>query len=328
MKELIQIRSIALLLLLFCSIQHGVAQNKEPAHHIIFHVIKKPACPPYPVTFDLELDIEAVNLQSAQYDNYAPFRLAILAPNAGLWGVYVGLSEEITVSPQGWFDLGGMDCGSGEPNHRYRKGLVIPLDFSKIPCQPGQDYVPSQEFSIIMVYSDFDPNAQFPEYYDDMNCIQTIFPFSCFGHHTSSVLGSFSTCHACNTGIPPNHNPSSNLANSNAPDHLSNEINAEQKLGAGDSSIFSTLHPEDMKDHTTIYPNPFNNELLVEYSSDSRQDIQLVITDINGRTIQISKQLTEQGINKFSFDTADMPNGIYFLSITNGSHTYSKKIIK
>ena len=327
MKKLTQIHSIALLSLFFCSIQFGVAQNKVPTDHIIFHVIKQPACPPYPLTFNLEIDINAVNLHDAQFENYEPFRIAIFAIYANK---YVGYSDVIEVSPEGWSLVGNMDC-NGQLNNHYQKSFIIPLDFSSISCQKGQLYVPYQQLVVKLVGADFDPNDLFPESYDDTDCIQAIFPFSCFNHPvTSTTLGNFDVCHACNIeNTPlPDHDISTNLANSNTPDHLSNGINTAQKLGTGESASFSSSYAMDMQDNTSIYPNPFKNELFINYSSDHRQDIQLKITDINGRTVQTIKQLTEKGINQFSLDTTDLPNGIYFLTITNGSHTYSRKIIK
>ncbi len=71
------------------------------------------------------------------------------------------------------------------------------------------------------------------------------------------------------------------------------------------------------------YPNPFTNEISINYELLNSSAI-LVIYNLIGKKIKtqtITKNIT-------NIDLANQPNGIYFVTITDGANRVSKKVVK
>ena len=337
MKILFQTRLLALMFVFFSFIQSNIAQgNSIPLHHIIFHVIGNAhqSCDPEnpPLSYSVDIKMEAANLSLPAISDCSSFRIAVVYPY--YYGdVYVGLSEELEFSLEsGWTNeqYPENNCIGDDKFDIYTLSTTIHLDFSNIPCQEGQTYVASQALEVQLVEPELGSDDEYSPYLD-FSCINTVFPYECFLHvDATSIKETYNFCHACNTGIPPdpNFDPSTNLTIDNNPNQLSNETNVQQKLDTGDPQVHSFQYSTNLQNQTKVYPNPFSNRLFVEYASEQDNAIQLVITDLNGKTLLVNKLFADKGVNQFSLDTTDLPNGIYFLSITDGQQTQSRKIIK
>jgi hypothetical protein len=75
------------------------------------------------------------------------------------------------------------------------------------------------------------------------------------------------------------------------------------------------------------YPNPLQEDLHLQLSSDKKQDIQFRVTDVSGKIILVQKKVCEKGINTIVLDQLSfLQPGIYFLHITNstGDHIQQK----
>jgi hypothetical protein len=77
-----------------------------------------------------------------------------------------------------------------------------------------------------------------------------------------------------------------------------------------------------------IYPNPFTQNLNIEFDNgsavlDEQQLIQ--ITDITGRLV-LEHKISSQSL--YSVDVSDLSAGIYFISIIQGSNKYVGKVLK
>lgn len=70
------------------------------------------------------------------------------------------------------------------------------------------------------------------------------------------------------------------------------------------------------------YPNPFQNNLLVEFSKGSG-DIRII--DITGRTVFYKSYNNEESIN---INTSKIPSGIYIVSITQNGKISRAKVVK
>ena len=82
---------------------------------------------------------------------------------------------------------------------------------------------------------------------------------------------------------------------------------------------FSELQPHDI----SLFPNPVNNELIIV--SETLMKGELFILDVFGRTLM--QQPTET--TKISIDVSNIPEGVYFVVITEeGNNVFQKKIIK
>lgn len=72
----------------------------------------------------------------------------------------------------------------------------------------------------------------------------------------------------------------------------------------------------------SVYPNPTNDHRIAIETSAALDEIQLV--NLNGQLVQIVKQPVAQD-NIYSL--TDLPNGFYFLKLTSGNKTVTKKLV-
>ena len=78
----------------------------------------------------------------------------------------------------------------------------------------------------------------------------------------------------------------------------------------------------------SVYPNPFNPHLNIEYSLDKEEEIIIEVFNLNGQsqhTIMNNKQKT--GDHIIRWNASDYPTGIYFLKLSSKSISETKKII-
>ena len=82
--------------------------------------------------------------------------------------------------------------------------------------------------------------------------------------------------------------------------------------------------------HITIYPNPFYENIVVEYFSLGDAAISIKLYDLNGAMVQdLYKGETEES-HKYTWEftpSDDLPNGTYLLVINNGIEPKINKLI-
>jgi Metallo-peptidase family M12/Secretion system C-terminal sorting domain/GEVED domain len=86
----------------------------------------------------------------------------------------------------------------------------------------------------------------------------------------------------------------------------------------------------DSENHTTIYPNPMQSDVLnVLYKNDNIDtDIQVTVFDLNGRIIFEQKNAVEKGLNKILLDLSTLPKGFYCLSVGQNNQNELIKFVK
>lgn len=79
-----------------------------------------------------------------------------------------------------------------------------------------------------------------------------------------------------------------------------------------------------------IFPNPFSQELNLEYFLSKKENVQINIYDVLGKEIiKVQAGSRNAGLQKFSIDGSKLSNpGIYLMYFTVGNETQIKKIIK
>jgi hypothetical protein len=88
--------------------------------------------------------------------------------------------------------------------------------------------------------------------------------------------------------------------------------------------VITGITTHSQKENTlTAYPNPFNNELTINYELQNNS-AQLEIYNLIGEQIK-TQTLTEKST---IIDLSLQPSGIYFVAITDGTNRVSRKIIK
>ena len=76
------------------------------------------------------------------------------------------------------------------------------------------------------------------------------------------------------------------------------------------------------------YPNPFNPSTTIEFVIPSASVVKIQVTDILGRTVSLIQNGYLAGGNyKFLFDGKNLASGIYFVNLTTGNISITKKIL-
>ena len=77
-----------------------------------------------------------------------------------------------------------------------------------------------------------------------------------------------------------------------------------------------------------LFPNPVSNELNIEYQiPESKNNIQLIVTDLNGRTVQQRFLAGDIPSQRIQVDVSQLSNGFYFVHLIADDTRMSKKFI-
>ena len=78
----------------------------------------------------------------------------------------------------------------------------------------------------------------------------------------------------------------------------------------------------------SISPNPTSDVLNIVVETKNEDDLELNLLDVFGKVIKQQKTTVQQGLNNKSLDIQDLPNGIYFLQLQQGTEKIIRRIIK
>ncbi len=84
------------------------------------------------------------------------------------------------------------------------------------------------------------------------------------------------------------------------------------------------LRENSLKDKLNVYPNPFENRVVVNYEGNQR--LNFILYNLLGKEVIVSPTGTIN--NRYALDLGDLPKGIYFLSVSDGVNRVTKKLIK
>lgn len=78
----------------------------------------------------------------------------------------------------------------------------------------------------------------------------------------------------------------------------------------------------------SVFPNPVNNDLTLNVELQTAEDIQIILTDINGRQVSVATLSGTKGMNAYKPDVSDLAAGMYMAQIRLSNEVVSKKFIK
>jgi photosystem II stability/assembly factor-like uncharacterized protein len=85
---------------------------------------------------------------------------------------------------------------------------------------------------------------------------------------------------------------------------------------------------EESECMAAVYPNPGNGTFHLSFhSQEANQELNLTITDLNGRTICEKVYSAQPGDNTFTLDLSSFPEGIYLVMTRSGTNRYATKIV-
>ena len=100
------------------------------------------------------------------------------------------------------------------------------------------------------------------------------------------------------------------------------------ELDTTELSLTSTsISENNIKLDFSVYPNPANDKITLEFLSDNSNMINLSITNIIGAKIKEFSVIPSSGFNRLNVDLNDMSNGVYFVNFNNDIFKYTEKII-
>lgn len=78
-----------------------------------------------------------------------------------------------------------------------------------------------------------------------------------------------------------------------------------------------------------VYPNPFNSNIFINYVLTTKGNIDISITDLNGKNVKnVVNKIQEKGNYFVNIETDNLKKGTYFLTISSQGKITSKKIVK
>jgi hypothetical protein len=90
-----------------------------------------------------------------------------------------------------------------------------------------------------------------------------------------------------------------------------------------------TIHPDLISaGRLNVFPNPFNNDLAVTFTTETATSATLSLIDITGKTIATYLHETKAGSNELNIDANKIHAGIYFLSVEVNGEKRVTKVIK
>ncbi len=78
----------------------------------------------------------------------------------------------------------------------------------------------------------------------------------------------------------------------------------------------------------TVYPNPSQNDVTINYVSTKETNLTAKVFDISGKEIINQKQQTNLGADNFTLPTSNLEAGIYFIELLDGVNSKKIKFIK
>ena len=103
------------------------------------------------------------------------------------------------------------------------------------------------------------------------------------------------------------------------------DINMYQ--GAPSDDIVSVVEQDNTLNQFSIYPNPSEGELNIEFSRTSAGSVVVQITDVNGKLVQSHLIQAQVGNNLVFVDTKDIAPGMYLVNLVQGGSYSTKKLI-
>ena len=74
-----------------------------------------------------------------------------------------------------------------------------------------------------------------------------------------------------------------------------------------------------------LYPNPADDHLTIEFSTEYDNGCEIKIFDINGNTVFIEERMLSRGENQMQITNPDLPSGTYILTISTYGGVFSRK---
>jgi len=76
-----------------------------------------------------------------------------------------------------------------------------------------------------------------------------------------------------------------------------------------------------------IYPNPANDNVIIEIKANENGVVNLQLIDFSGRILDDKMYLCKEGITNINYSIRELPSGVYYVNIYQGKKIESKKLL-
>lgn len=93
----------------------------------------------------------------------------------------------------------------------------------------------------------------------------------------------------------------------------------------------STLSNETVslnQNNISVYPNPTNDIVNIDYTLENSEKVNITVTTIQGQTISQTRTDKSGGFNTDVIDLSNQSTGMYFITITTENTSFTTKVIK
>lgn len=96
-----------------------------------------------------------------------------------------------------------------------------------------------------------------------------------------------------------------------------------QETGTARADVIS---PEKIA--LTVGPNPTSDQLFISAELDVQSDLEIKLTDLNGRLVTVVQTNSVPGLNNWDLNLSGLAQGIYHLNVTSENWTTSQLVVK
>ncbi len=147
-----------------------------------------------------------------------------------------------------------------------------------------------------------------------------------------------SACHGSPHAIVPTNNVNDNLQNVTLQGYAGilnkcTVCHGVNPTGAGPHGLYVSVIDYDpiIKENSELYdayPNPFKDETNISFVIDKKCKVSLEINNNRGQRVKLLlDQHIEAGQYSVTFETTDIPSGIYYYTLKTEKLTFSKKLV-
>lgn len=97
-------------------------------------------------------------------------------------------------------------------------------------------------------------------------------------------------------------------------------------IADGATANVERINAETFKTLMAI-PNPTNGNTRIQFAMGYASDVTFTVTNLLGKVVATQKLAGNRGVNEVNFDAANVPNGVYLYTISDGKNVISKKLV-
>lgn len=84
---------------------------------------------------------------------------------------------------------------------------------------------------------------------------------------------------------------------------------------------------QEVEQEMNIYPNPADEEIYIDFNTNTAEQLEIKLTDISGKQIQSYRIFSAVGTNEVVINTADCKPGLYFVTLIGSAASSVKSLV-